>query len=265
MKENLLVSFSGGKTSAFMTHHILNNLRDRYNILVGFSNTGQEDERSLEFVRDCDVFLGFNTVWVEAVINEGRKGTTHKVIDFTTASRNGEPFEAMIQKYGIPNRDFPHCTRELKIRPLHSYAKEYFKGNDYVTAIGIRADEVDRIQKGAFIYPLIKMGVTKQTINDYWHQMYFTLRLPEHRGNCVTCWKKSFKKLKMLADEGEGKWVQQMEDKYGNFIPESQKAGRKLPVRFFREHKTWYDIKNLKAKEAKDEIPNGCSESCEAF
>jgi 3'-phosphoadenosine 5'-phosphosulfate sulfotransferase (PAPS reductase)/FAD synthetase len=264
-KDNLLISFSGGKTSAYMTHHILNNLTDKYNCLVCFANTGQEDERSLEFVRDCDLFLGFNTVWLEAVVNNGKVGTTHKITNFINACREGEPFESVIQKYGIPNRDFPHCTRELKIRPIHSFAKMYFDGQDYITAIGIRADEVDRIQKGKFIYPLIKMGVTKQDVNDYWDRMYFTLRLPEHRGNCITCWKKSFKKLKMLADEGEGKWVQEMEQKYNGFIPESQKAGRKLPVNFFREHKNWDDIKNMKSKEAKSEIPNGCSESCEAF
>lgn len=265
MKTDLLVSSSGGKTSAYMTHHILNNLTDQYNVLVVFSNTGNEDEATLEFVRDCDLFLGFNTVWVESVVNEGRVSTTHKVINFENASRKGEPFEAVIKKYGIPNMDFPHCTRELKIRPIHSFAKEYFGHNDYLTAIGIRADEVDRIQKGKFIYPLIKLGVTKQIVNDFWNQMYFTLLLPEHRGNCITCWKKSFKKLKMLADEGEGQWVTEMESKYSSFVPESQKAGRAVPINFFRGNKSWNDIKKLNAKESKDEIPNGCSESCEAF
>jgi len=67
--------------------------------------------------------------------------------NFTTACRDGEPFEAVIKKYGIPNMDFPHCTRELKIRPIHAFAKVYFGSVDYVSAIGIRADEVDQENK----------------------------------------------------------------------------------------------------------------------
>lgn len=265
MRQNLLISFSGGKTSAYMTHYILNNLTDKYNCLVVFANTGRENEETLEFVRDCDVYLGFNTVWLEAVIRHGRKSTTYKQTEFQNASRDGQPFEAMIQKYGIPNMDFPHCTRELKIRPIHAFAKEYFGGEDYVSAIGIRSDEVDRIQQGAFIYPLIKLGIRKEDVNNFWEQMFFTLNLPEYKGNCAECWKKSFKKLNRIATEGGGEWIERMEKKYSGFIPESQKAGRKLPVNFFRGNKNWNDIKNLNKTEAKDEVPNGCSESCEAF
>lgn len=247
-----------------MTHWILNNMRDEYDIVVVFANTGREWEATLEFVRDCDLYLGFNTVWVEAVVLPGRKGTTYKRTDFTTACRNGEPFEDVIKKYGIPNTDFPHCTRELKIRPIHAFAKDHFEGHPYLTAIGIRADEVDRIQKGEFIYPLIKLGVTKQTVNDFWNDMYFTLNLPEYRGNCAECWKKSFKKLARIAAEGGGKWIEEMEQKYNTFIPESQKAARKVPINFFRGNRNWNDIKNLN-NEAIDDTPNACSESCEAF
>jgi len=64
----LLISFSGGETSAYMTHWALKNWRERYpEILVVFSNTGQENEETLVFVRDCDNYFGFETVWVEAM------------------------------------------------------------------------------------------------------------------------------------------------------------------------------------------------------
>lgn len=265
VKQNLLISFSGGKTSAYMTHHILNNLSDQYNCVVVFANTGREHEETLEFVRDCDLYLGFKTHWVEAFVHDGRKATDFRFTNYLTACRNGEPFEFVIQKYGIPNMDFPHCTRELKIRPIHAFAKMFFGGGDYVSAIGIRADEVDRIQKGRFLYPLIKLGVTKEAVNYFWSQMYFTLNLPEYKGNCRECWKKSFKKLSMIANDGEGAWIELMEQRYGTHIPPSQKAGRKAPINFFRGNKSWNDIKKLNPKESKDEIPNGCSESCEAF
>jgi 3'-phosphoadenosine 5'-phosphosulfate sulfotransferase (PAPS reductase)/FAD synthetase len=47
----LLVSFSGGETSALMTKLCHERLSDQYDeILTVFSNTGQEDEATLEFV-----------------------------------------------------------------------------------------------------------------------------------------------------------------------------------------------------------------------
>lgn len=98
MKQKLLVSFSGGRTSAYMTKWILDNLTNRFEIVTVFANTGKEREETLEFVRDCDSSFGFNTVWVEAVINpEHGKGTTHKIVSFDTADRKGK--RAMKKKY----------------------------------------------------------------------------------------------------------------------------------------------------------------------
>lgn len=249
-----------------MTHHILNNLTNQYNCAVVFANTGRENEATLEFVRDCDRYLGFNTFWVEALVSDTRKiATGYRFTNFLTACRDGEPFESVIQKYGIPNTNFPHCTRELKIRPIHAFAKTFFGSKEYVSAIGIRADEVDRIQKGNFIYPLIKMGITKEKVNAFWSQMYFNLNLPEYMGNCAECWKKSFKKLNLIASEGGGEWIERMERLYEHHVPEGQKHGRKTPINFFRGDKNWNDIKTLSPKKAKDELPNGCTESCEAF
>lgn len=58
-----------------MTRWVLNNWVDRYDeILVVFANTGQENEKTLEFVDKCDLFFGFNTVWLEAEIDP-RVGT----------------------------------------------------------------------------------------------------------------------------------------------------------------------------------------------
>ena len=112
---------SGGRTSAFMTKMILDNYKDKYDIVVCFANTGQENDATLDFVNNCDKHFGFNTVWLEAVVNEGRVACSHRVVDYDSASRKGEPFEEVVKKYGIPNNGYPHCTRELKENPIHSY------------------------------------------------------------------------------------------------------------------------------------------------
>ena len=123
-KPHIAVSFSGGRTSGYMTKLILDNWRDRYNIVVTFANTGMEHPKTLEFVHNCDKVFGFNTVWIESVPHPGeRRSSTHNIVTYETASRNGDVFERVIQKYGIPNLKFPGCTRELKVRPMQSYLR----------------------------------------------------------------------------------------------------------------------------------------------
>jgi len=101
-KKVMQISFSGGRTSGFMTKWLIDNKSDEYDFIVTFANTGLEDERTLDFVNNCDKYFGFNTVWLEADVKHGeRKGTQFKVVTYESASRNGEPFEEVIKKYGI--------------------------------------------------------------------------------------------------------------------------------------------------------------------
>ena len=66
--KNLIVSFSGGETSAYMTYQLLHdwNFCSQWaDIKVVFANTGEEAEETLEFVKECDEKFNFNTVWLE--------------------------------------------------------------------------------------------------------------------------------------------------------------------------------------------------------
>ena len=106
MKETLFVSFSGGRTSGYMCHWLLENKADEYELIFVFANTGLEHEKTLEFVHKCDKVFKLNLVWVEAVVNPVKgRGVTHRIVDYFSAARNGEPFEEVIKKYGIPNNE----------------------------------------------------------------------------------------------------------------------------------------------------------------
>ena len=233
MKKNLFISFSGGETSALMTHLLLTKWRDKYeDVKVAFANTGQENEETLEFVRNCDSAFGFNTAWLEAVPQQGKIGTKHRIVNFDTASRNGEPFEATIDKYGIPNQKFPQCTRELKLRPIQSYLRDLgWLPKSYDTAIGIRADEATRrsgsaVQVG-IIYPLLDwLPTTKPQVNSFWDTQPFRLNLAGYQGNCKTCWKKSFRKLMTIMDENPTHFdfFERMERDKGLIGPEFSKS-----------------------------------------
>lgn len=257
-KRKLLVSFSGGETSAFMAQYLWRHKRDEYDMIFVFANTGEENEETLRFVNHCSRHFGFPIAWVEAKVFMGeRRGTAHTETDYLTASRDGQPFEEVIKKYGIPNQAMPHCTRELKERPIRDYAIS-IGWEDYFLAIGIRNDEIDRINAKrnelGIIYPLVFMKpMSKPAINFYWSNMPFRLDLKGYEGNCKACWKKSDKKLFQIAKDNERKFIffQKMEMRYGNYTPESRlklmaERGEYPvnPIRFFRGNRTVEDIIN---------------------
>lgn len=252
MKKRLLVSFSGGETSAYMAQWLWNHKRNEYDMIFVFANTGEENEQTLEFVQKCSDHFGFPVTWVEAVVDAKRgKGVRHKVVDYSNASRKGQPFESVISKYGIPNSATPHCTRDLKQGPINSYARS-IGWSEWYTAIGIRIDEIDRIntnRKGLMImYPLIEfIPMTKPKINFWWSQQPFRLELKGYQGNCKTCWKKSDRKLIQIAKETPSAFdfTLRMESKYGNFIPENRRKkliekgmSVTLPLYFYRRHRS---------------------------
>lgn len=268
MKEDLVVSFSGGRTSGYMSHKLIES--GQYNLHFVFMNTGCEHERTLWFVNECDKYFGMNLTWIEAVTHPGeRRGCTHKVVNYETASRNGEPFESYIAKYGIPNAIYPDCTRELKANSFKSLLRE--QGMSKVrTAIGIRVDEFDRMTDNPkLVYPLISMWpTTKQQVLEWWGKQPFDLNLPEHLGNCTWCWKKSYRKLALVwQDMPEAfDFPKRMESTYQFVGPEDSKGPDGKGRRFFRQHMYADDLKRVEQQHDLFDMPTGtCGESCEPF
>lgn len=81
----LLVSFSGGQTSAYMSALLKEHSRNR--LIFVFANTGQENEKTLEFVDKVDRAFDLGVVWVEADVKPKGIGTKHLIVSFETASR----------------------------------------------------------------------------------------------------------------------------------------------------------------------------------
>lgn len=281
MKEKMQISFSGGRTSGYMTKMLIDNMSDKYDFIVTFANTGMENDLTLDFVNNCDKYFNFNTIWLEAVVNEELgKGTTHRVVTYETASRKGEPFVDVVKKYGIPNASYLHCTRELKLQPMNSYLRSVgIHLRDIPTAIGIRADEKRRVNKKAamtnIIYPLINTWPTdKQDVLDWWEDQPFDLNLEEWDGNCKGCHKKSFKKLFKQFDTDPTilDWYETMENKYAE--NGSNKDGDYKRV-FFRGHTSASTLRLLynqdrEGSQASRTMVNmyessGCAESCEVY
>jgi hypothetical protein len=253
-KEKLyVVMTSGGRTSMFLAKYIKENTKYK-NVLFVFLNTGKEKEETLTFIEKCDKEFNLNVIWLEAkIIHEKQIGTTYKIVNFKTASRNGEPFEEMLKKYPLPNNMASNCTRELKLRPVEAFIRNNYKDFDVYRIIGIRADEQHRKSNNAtnekLLYPLCdEIKVDAKFIRNWWENQTFDLELKDYEGNCDLCFKKSLKKRLTIVKENPkiAEWWEKMENKY---------SSETIPRFDLRTNKSIAEIKELAKKpftQAKD-------------
>ena len=218
--EPTCISFSGGRTSGYMLWRILeaHQMSLPEEAIVCFANKGKEDEATLKFVQACSDNWNVEIHWLEY-----RDADPAFVrVDFETASRNGEPFEALIRKRQyLPNPVTRFCTSELKIRTIHKYLKSMgWEHNETMDWVGMRADEQRRAAKIAdkSRIPLVTAGVTKETVGDFWKNQTFDLELPNMNGvtmhgNCDLCFLKGGAQvLSLIAEKPErAVWWAKME------------------------------------------------------
>jgi 3'-phosphoadenosine 5'-phosphosulfate sulfotransferase (PAPS reductase)/FAD synthetase len=225
------ISFSGGRTSAYMLWRVLqSNGGLPAEAIVCFANTGKEEEATLRFVRDCGERWGVPITWVE--YRPDAPG--FMVVDFATASRNGEPFEALIVKRNyLPNPVARFCTVELKILTIERHLKA--KGwDDWDSLVGVRADEPRRVAKmradpkggrgsGSRALPLADAGIGAADVGDFWKSQAFDLGLPNRNGvtmhgNCDLCFLKGASQVQSLIAEKPERaiWWARMESSITN-------------------------------------------------
>lgn len=230
-----MVSFSGGRTSAYMTIKLLEVEKfNENNTVICFANTGREAEETLEFVDKVDKYLGGDKiVWLEydnqiipgEFTKKGRNKYHHtfKKVDFETADRKGLPFEKLIKARNyVPNRVTRFCTQELKIRPIKKFMMSlgYKHWNNLV---GIRYDEPgryfklienDKKERWENSAPLWEWKITKKDVLSFWEKMPFNLELEEIHGNCDFCFLKGMaKRLRIAQTKPDNlKWWMAQED-----------------------------------------------------
>jgi hypothetical protein len=256
-----------------------------------FANTGQEREETLDFVKLLKDKYDLPVIWLECKVNPlPNKGTKHTIVNYETATRDGKLFEDVCKKYGLPNANFFHCTRELKEAPILSYCRSIGWGRppEYLRAIGIRSDEIDRISQNyklnGIYYPLaFNWMVTKPHVNKFWSGEPTRLNLNSWEGNCTWCYKKNHKKhARMIIDNPEIYDVPRMlEEKYSHIKPKEGQIERKM----FRQKKSAADKQGLTVDElfdycsklipwskddsenyqVQDDLFSGCGTDCSPF
>ena len=214
ISEPTCISFSGGRTSAYMLWRVLQAGGGGVlpsQAIVCFANTGKEDEATLRFVQDCSERWNVPITWLEYA------EVDFTIVNFHSASRNGEPFEALIRKRNyLPNPVTRFCTSELKIRPIGRYLLSLGMADtkteaENMSMIGMRADEQRRaakIQDKSRI-PLVTAGITKEDVGAFWREQPFDLGLPNNNGvtmhgNCDLCFLKGGAQvLSLIAEKPE--------------------------------------------------------------
>ena len=230
--EPTCISFSGGRTSAFMLHKVLLNgggqLPSQAKVI--FANTGKEEEATLKFVDECSKRWNVPISWLEYAEVDGEH--SFKVVDYQTASRNGEPFEQIIKHFNnaLPNGRARYCSANLKTRTFYRYLKS-IGWEEWESFLGIRADEPKRVVKfranpnpegkhETVYLPLAQDNISSKDVSNFWKAQDFDLGLPNingktMHGNCDLCMLKPKAQILSLIQEKPERalwWIKQEEE-----------------------------------------------------
>jgi hypothetical protein len=225
---NVLISFSGGRTSGFMLHQILEangDLPDRAKVV--FANTGREMPETLDFVQECSDRWNVPITWLEYTRRDGK--VSYDVVSHNSASRNGEPLATLFRsKSYLPNVMQRFCTQETKVKTIKRYLIELGWRN-WVNTVGIRADESHRVKpstdkRWTNWFPLACAGTTKRDVMAFWSSQPFDLRVKPGGGNCDGCFLKSEATLAMMWREHPDlmQWWADMENEVGGTFHKSR-------------------------------------------
>lgn len=299
-----LWSISGGRTSASMLWRAIQahggKLPDNH--VAAFANTGKERPETLRFVHECGQRWGVNIVWVEwrpthaqaesiakrgvsseiaAWAVENATDASYVVVGSNSASRNGEPFDALIDhKQRLPNGRERWCTQFLKVLTLHALMRDLGYGDpgDYAEPIGLRADEMDRVADGwaasekdgrRRAYPLMKAKITKRDVQAFWwgegrrfetseRPQGFDLELSDLWGNCDLCFAMGVKRReeRVRRDPVVADWWKAAEDRIGGRFSKNETVTDLISRA--QTHKATPDL----LAELEDEIDGDCGTRC---
>lgn len=219
---NILISFSGGRTSGYMLHQILEangGLPDRAKVV--FANTGREMPETLDFVHECGQRWQVQIVWLEYTRRDNKVG--FDVVSHNSASRNGEPLATLFRSRSyLPNVMQRFCTQEAKVKTIKRYLTADLRWKHWTNTVGIRADEAQRVKPSTDKrwhnwFPLNDAGASKRDVMKFWAEQPFDLMVKQGAGNCDGCFLKSEATLAMMWREHPERmqWWADMENEAG--------------------------------------------------
>ena len=233
---NILAAVSGGRSSAMMAYHLMTNPKYKDdNIAFVFANTGMERPETIDFLKAMEKHWNLPLIKIEGLYSTTMGvGVRYAIKEWDELDMTAKPFTESIAHVnkgsynGIPNSEAPYCSDYLKVRPMTRFAKDYFKGEKFVKAIGFRAEDMPKriswaeikVEKDR-IFPLItdyQAPITQRDLTNFFAGQPFKLSIHGKFGNCELCWKKSDRNLVEVIRYGTRfvGWWETMEEQYGN-------------------------------------------------
>lgn len=270
-----IVSFSGGRTSAYLVHLMEQLRKDKgWKVVYVFCDTGAEHDKTYNFIRNIVGHWKIDLTCLRVVVNpEYRKASSYEVVGLDDLKHDLKPWKQIVAKYSLPNVSMPYCTREMKSRPFDKWVADHVNG-PFNVWLGIRSDEPNRLkERENFRYLAELSDFEKQDILDWWSEQKFDLGIPEWLGNCCFCVKKSIKKVAVAAIDEPVKARQ-----FATVItsPKVRVKNEKLDPLMYRGGYSFKRIREEFPKKTRSQLltsmRNGhemdsgsCSESCEIF
>ena len=177
MNEFNVVSFSGGRTSAYMIHRIQTMVSQGLidNVKYVFMDTGAEHENTYSFVRQVVKHFNIDLVCLRSVMTtEVGVGATWRQISIDDICGDYGPWKDMMKCYSTPFIHGAMCTDRMKTAPYKKYCDETFGRNNYTSWLGIRIDEPRRLKpKKGYRFLAEISPMDKQDILGWWKDQPF--------------------------------------------------------------------------------------------
>ena len=269
MNKEYLVSFSGGRSSAYMCYICrIKKLNARF----VFVDTGAESDETYEFIKKCNEHFKLNLICLKPIISPVKGiGSKYKIIPVSKIGWDLTSFKSLVNKYGSPNHHSPICTNSLKTIVIDKFKTANCPAA--IQLIGIRDDERRRLnKKTGFEYLADHSRMTKSEIIRFWNRMPFNLNQSTYMGNCMFCINKSASRLALVARELKDKNQGYKIAAWNNMMRDSKprKNGFSGDV-IYRGGNTLSSAIAIYEDFSTDEIKQklrpetGCNESCEAI
>lgn len=271
-----VVSFSGGRTSAYLCHLMIEKF-GRENVDFVYMDTGAEHPKTYEFIRKVNDYFKLNLTCLRTDFSSPLGvGNSFNVVDINSINHDLVPFKEMIAKYGVPYIGGMFCTDRMKLVPFTKYCQEKYGRGNYETWLGIRADETKRLKPKKGIRYMAEISeFEKEDVLEFWSGMPFDLDLDEWLGNCsVGCPKKSNLKLAAAQRDEPGMYHDWLSAIYSDDVRHDDKTGHHSQM--YRGKRSLEQVVAMFDGSTGDEIKSrirggrmensgSCSESCEVF
>ena len=285
-----IVSFSGGRTSAYLVHLMEQKRKDSgWEVEYVFSDTGAEHPKTYDFIRQVVNHYGINLTILKAVVSSEKGiGIRYKIIPISEMGWDLSLMRKMVNVYGNFTINRPNCTSKIKSDCQERYKKDKYGKGNFNQWLGMRIDEPRRLKfinlnddmftskklnPNNIRYLAEISDFEKSDVLEWWGKMPFDLQIEEHLGNCVFCIKKSSKKIALAARDEPilfNDWNEAITGSHVRLMPTDKLGTGHIYRGWLSPDKLIAQFSDVPTSHLKEMVYKGkkndvgsCSESCE--